>query len=141
MLVQRCTFKPHCCGLVQIGFASKQNDTAAAVTRQTLDIAAKGVMAIVLGGIQADIANAMVVHKPLGVAMSGDVSVTDSGTYQAVDEVPIKIALTIEHYRHLSSRRNHPRSRTIWSLILKARGAEALNSSRRLVFRSERAST
>ena len=78
----------------------EQNDTAASVTRQGLQIAARGVMAIVLGGETSDIADAVLNHKPLGVTMSGNTAVADSGRFQRVVETPIVVTMSITTFRH-----------------------------------------
>lgn len=77
----------------------ERNDTAADVTRQGLTISARGIMAIVLGGASDSIASAVLSHKPLGVAMSGNTPHSQgaaNGTYQSVVQTPLRVTVVVE---------------------------------------------
>ena len=76
----------------------EENDTTSAVTRQGLSIAGPGIMVIVLGGDVDAIANSVLQHKPLGVAMSGNQNHSTGptgGIYQRVTQTAVRIALSI----------------------------------------------
>lgn len=69
------------------------NDAGAAVTRQGLSIGAHGVMCICQGGLDADIAAAVLESKGVGTTMSGSVS-SGGAMFERVSEVPITVAIT-----------------------------------------------
>ena len=76
----------------------EENDTGSAVVRQGLTIAARGVMALVLGGSIDSIAAAVLRHKPLGVAMSGNQPHSEgaaNGVFQTVTQSALRVNLTI----------------------------------------------
>ena len=76
----------------------EENDTTSSVTRQGLAIAGPGIMVIALGGDIDSIANAVLLHKPLGVAMSGNQNHSTgatNGIYQRVTQTATRVALSI----------------------------------------------
>ena len=76
----------------------EENDTTSAVTRQGLSIAGPGIMVIALGGDVDSVANAVLQHKPLGVAMSGNQNHSGgatNGIYQRVTRTAVRVALSI----------------------------------------------
>ena len=68
----------------------EENYTSAAVTRQTLTIAAHSVMCIVEGGTDAAIAAAILERKGLGTGMSG-ATTAGGASFQRISEVPIAV--------------------------------------------------
>ena len=72
-----------------------ENDTTATVTTQGLDISANSIMCIVLGGVNADIAEAIGNTKGLGVGTSGSTLVSGI-RFQRVTETPIIVNVTLD---------------------------------------------
>ena len=76
----------------------EENDTGTDITKQGLTILARSIMALVQGGSTDSIAAAVLSHKPLGVAMSGDEPHSEgaaSGLFQSVTQTALRISLTI----------------------------------------------
>ena len=85
-----------------VAAAIHENVTNAAVTRQTIQIAARSFLVIVQGGTNADVAAAIANSKPVGVVMSGAVAVNVPRTggasstpikFTRVSEVPLTVEI------------------------------------------------
>lgn len=73
----------------------EENTTDSDITRQTLTVPARGILAIVLGGEDADVGQAVDEARGTGVTMGGDTT-AGGGTFQRVAQVPIAIALELD---------------------------------------------
>ncbi len=76
----------------------EENATDAPVARQGFNIPAHNVMVIVLGGLDSDIADAIVRSKPAGIPLfnNGDEAVTSNGIkFQRVESIACDLAITI----------------------------------------------